>query len=216
MTIEHNTIRDPVDSSEHNDGVQSQHSSSLRIVRNTFSWASAPPAGGPNQAIMLGNLPSRWPDRKVANTYVASNLVHHWNGGRPLIMNGTEGTRIVNNTFADSGNAANDSSITISHQGSAGGQNPGLEIWNNILDSVHVDGGAALPVFFDTNLFSKRSKGMKGKDAIVADPLFANRASYRLSRRSPARSRGSNRPGTPALALDGSRRLKPLNLGAQD
>jgi hypothetical protein len=143
--------------------------------------------------------------------------VHHWHGGRPLIMNGTEGTRIVNNTFADSGHAAvNDASITISHQGAAGGQNPGLEIWNNILDSVRIDRGAASPAFLDTNLFSKRSAGMKGRNAIVADPLFANRTSYRLSRRSPARGKGSSRPGTPALALDGSRRSKPLNLGAHD
>ena len=217
MTIEHNAIKNPADSPEHNDGVQSQHSSNLRIVRNTFSWTSVPPAGGTNQAIMLGNLPSRWRERKVANTYVASNLVHHWNGGRPLIMNGTEGTRIVNNTFADSGNAAaDDASITISHQGAAGGQNPSLEIWNNILDSVHIDRGAAPPAFFDTNLFSKRSAGMKGRKAIVADPLFANRASYRLSRRSPARGKGSSRPGTPELALDGSLRSKPLNLGAHD
>jgi hypothetical protein len=217
MTIQHNAIKSPVDSPEHNDGVQSQHSSNLRIVRNTFSWTSVPPAGGANQAIMLGNLPSRWRDREVANTYVASNLVHHWNGGRPLIMNGTEGTRIVNNTFADSGHAAvNDASITISHQGAAGGQNPGLEIWNNILDSVRIDRGAASPAFLDTNLFSKRSAGMKGRNAIVADPLFANRTSYRLSRRSPARGKGSSRPGTPALALDGSRRSKPLNLGAHD
>ena len=57
MTIEHNWIHDPVDSVEHNDGVQSQHSSNLRIVRNTFSWTSVPPRGGPNQAIMLGNVP---------------------------------------------------------------------------------------------------------------------------------------------------------------
>lgn len=216
MRIEHNVIQDPVETVAHNDGVHSQHSSRLRIVRNTFSWSSIAPTGGPNQAIMLGNEPSVWADRKVTDTYVANNLVHHWHGGRPLILNGTERTKIVNNSFVDSGKAnVNDPSITISHQGAAGGQNPGLEIWNNILESVFMDRGAAPPAYFDRNLLRTPYKGVHGRNAIVADPVFVDRTSYRLARRSPARRAGLNRTGTPSLSLDGSRRSRPVDLGAQ-
>jgi len=204
VTIEHNLIRDPVDNDNHNDGVQSQASYGLRIVRNTFTFGSVPPRGGPNQAIMLGNVPDVWPDRKVVNTLVAGNLVHHWNAGRPLIMNGTEGTRIVNNTFVDSGNAGeNDPSITVANQGSSGGQNPGLEIWNNILKSVLLDSGSIPPAFFSTNLITSPFPHTSGRNVIRANPRFVDRARYGLGVHSPARGRGIERVGTPTTNIDG-------------
>jgi hypothetical protein len=211
VTIEHNFIHDPLDNLNHNDGIQTQASDNLRIVRNTFSFASVRPVGGPNQAMMLGNVPASWPDRKVTDTLVANNLVTHWNGGRPLIMNGTENTLIVNNTFVDSGNAAkNDPSITVANQGSAGGQNPGLEIWNNIMRSALFATGSAPPAFFSTNLIANPYRGMSGANVIRGNPRFVDRTSYALAPNSPALGRGLIRPGTPADDIDGRPRAVRL------
>ena len=37
--------------------------------------------------------------------------MHHWRGGTPLILNGTERTRIVTNTFVDSGTCESERSV---------------------------------------------------------------------------------------------------------
>ena len=216
VTIKHNWLHDPVDTDDHNDGVQTQASGNLRIVRNTFSWTSVPAQGGPNQAMILGNAPAQWPDRQVINTLVANNLVQHWNGGRPLIMNGTVNTRIVNNTFMDSGDAAlNDPSITVANQGSDGGQNPGLQIWNNILKSVDYEPGSTHPSFFSTNLITDPIAGITGADALTGDPEFVDRTLYALAAGSAANGRALIRVGTPRLDIDGRKRRLPPSLGAR-
>jgi hypothetical protein len=173
VTVKHNDLHDPAANGDHNDGIQSQASDNLRIIGNTFSFSSVAPVGGHDQAMMLGNVPAQWPDRKVTNTVVAYNLVRHWNGGRALIMNGTENLRIVNNTFIDSGNAAiNDPSITVGNQGTDGGQNPGLEIWNNIVKSVYYDPGSTPPAFFSSNLLTRPRPAMSGTNVITGSENY--------------------------------------------
>jgi hypothetical protein len=203
VTIEHNDLHDPAANSDHNDGIQSQASNNLRIIGNTFSFSTVPAVGGPNQAMMLGNVPAQWPGRKVTNTVVAYNVVRHWNGGRALIMNGTENLRIVNNTFVDSGNAAiNDPSITVGNQGAYGGQNPGLEIWNNIMQSVYYDPGSRPPAFFSTNLLTQPRPGMSGTNVITGPQNYR----YALATGSPSLAAATTHAGISAAEPSGRRR----------
>jgi hypothetical protein len=214
--ITHNAIHDPQANTQHNDGIQTQASNNLRIERNTFWFTTVPPGPNIGTAIMLGNLPAVLPDRKVTNTFVVNNLVAHWQPGRALILDGTEATWIVNNTFVDNGTPlANDASITVAHQGAAGGQNPGLEIWNNILKSVYYEPGAVPPAFFDTNLVLNRASGARGSHVVVVSPRFLNRTTYALAATSRARKRGLKREGTPGVDIDGRRRPLPPGLGAR-
>ncbi len=216
MIVKHNLIHDPQANDWHNDGIQSQASTNLRITRNTFSWTSVAPGRNFGTAIMLGNV-VELPQRTVSNTYVANNLVARWNGGRALILNGTESTRIVNNTFVDNGDpGAAEPSITIANQGASAGQNLGLEIWNNILESVYLDAGSVPPVFFDTNLQLRPLRRMSGTNVIRSTPRFADRVTYRLLAVSRARRRGLERAGTPRIDLDGRKRGRPPSLGARE
>ncbi len=216
MVVKHNLIHDPQANDRHNDGIQSQASTNLRITRNTFSWTTVAAGRNFGTAIMLGNVPEL-PERKVTSTYVANNLVARWNGGRALIVNGTERTRVVNNTFVDNGApGAPEPSITIANQGPAAGQNLGLEIWNNILESVYLDPGSTPPAFFDTNLQLRPLRQMSGTNVVRAAPRFADRVTYRLLAASRARGRGLDRPGTPRVDLDGRKRGRPPSLGARE
>lgn len=203
VTVARNDLHDPAANSDHNDGIQSQASNNLRIIGNTFSFSSVPALGGPNQAMMLGNVPAQWPDRKVTNTVVAYNVVRHWNGGRALIVNGTENLRIVNNTFVDSGNAAiNDPSITVGNQGAYGGQNPGLEIWNNIMQSVYYDPGSTPPAFFSTNLLTQPRPGMSGTNVITGPQNYR----YALATGSPMLAATTTHSSISAAEPGGRRR----------
>lgn len=214
--IAHNFIHDPQANTEHNDGIQSQASDNLSIVRNTFSFTTVPGGVNVGTAIILGNLPAQFPDRKVTNTYIANNLVAHWLPGRAIILSGTENTQIVNNTLVDNGTAIpNSASIIIANQGATGGQNSGVSIWNNILRAVSYDPGSIPPVFFDTNLFTRPGAGARGSHAILANPRFLNRVSYALAAKSRARGRGITPPGTPRVDIDGRRRTFPPDLGAR-
>jgi len=214
--VTHNTIHDPQANNQHNDGIQSQASNNVRIERNTFSFTTAPANVNVGTAIMLGNLPAEFPDRKVTNTVVVNNLVAHWQAGLALIVNGTEGTQIVNNTFVDNGSPGGyDASITVAYQGAAGGQNPGLQIWNNILNSVHYDPGSTPPALFDTNLITNPRPSVRGSHALYVSPRFVDRKSYALATNSRARKRGIVRQGTPRVDIDGRRRTFPPDLGAR-
>jgi copper-binding protein NosD len=218
VTVEHNWLHDPVDNADHNDGVQSQASDNLQILRNTFTFQSVPASGGPNQAIMLGNVPAQWPDRKVTNTLVANNLVAHWNGGRPLIMNGTENLTIVNNTFMDSGSGARDPGITISWQddGQNGRvQNVGLALWNNITNTIYIDPGADPPSFSDSNLLTLRHAPPGIGRVITVAPRFVDRTTYALAKSSRARHFGIVRERTPRVDIDRRVRSTPPGVGAR-
>lgn len=216
MVIRHNFIHDPQANDQHNDGIQSQASNNLRITQNTLSFTTVAAGVNVGTAIILGNLPAQFPDRKVTNTYVANNLVAHWQPGRALIMNGTENTKIVNNTLIDNGSPGiNDPSITIANQGGNGGQNLGLEIWNNILKSIYYDTGSTPPTFFDTNLLTRPRSEARGTHVITTDPRFVDRTSYALAKKSRARRFGITRAGTPRVDIDGGLRATPPGLGAR-
>jgi hypothetical protein len=217
MLIEHNFIHDPIDNSDHNDGIQSQRSDSLTITRNTFSFQSvAAGTGGPNNAMMVGIVPTL-PGR-ITNTVISNNLVAHWNAGRPLIVSGTNTTTVVNNTFVDSGSGVTDPSITLNAQYASYGsdfQNNTVSIWNNIVNKIYIDAGATGPAFCDRNLVTNPQAGMSGTNVISADPQFVDRTTYALSSTSPARGVGLTRSGTPVIDIDGAARPTPLDLGAR-
>jgi chitodextrinase len=216
MRIEHNFIHDPIDNSDHNDGVHSQRSDQLTITRNTFSFQSVAPYDGPNQGIILGANPT-FPGR-VTNTVISNNVIAHWNGGRPLILSGTTSTQVVNNTFVDDGPGANYASITLNAQFASSGsdfQNNDAEIWNNIVNKIYIDSGAAGPAFCDTNLVTNPQSGMSGTNVITADPQFIDRTTYALGSASPARGVALTRAGTPTLDIDGVLRSTPGDLGGR-
>ncbi len=217
MTIEHNRIHDPIDNGDHNDGIQSQRSDQLTITRNTFSFESVPAGqGGPNQGMMIGMQPN---DGAITNTVISDNLIAHWNGGRPLILSGSDATTVVNNTFVDSGTGVTDPSITLNAQyASQWGpqfQDTHLEIWNNIVNKIYVDAGATGPSFCDTNLVTNPQSGMSGANVITGDPKFVDNLRYALSPTSPAIGNGLTWSGTPGVDIDGLPRLSPPNLGAR-
>ena len=212
MLVAHNVIHDPGPNELHNDGIQSQASNGLEVLQNRF-YFTVVSGGNIGQAIILGNEPAEFPDRKVTNSRVRNNLVAHWNGGRALIVNGTENTAIVNNTLLDNGDPSI-ASITVANQGSAGGQNPGLQIWNNILTSIYYDGGSQRAAFCDSNLVTHPYNGMSGTNVIHADPHFAATKAYVPGAHSPAGTHGLARPGTPNVDLNGEARSTPPGLGA--
>jgi parallel beta helix pectate lyase-like protein len=216
MLVKHNFIHDPIDNGDHNDGVQSQRSYHLTITRNTFSFQSVAPHDGPNQGIMLGANPA-FPGR-VTNTVISNNLIAHWNGGRPLILSGTTSTQVVNNTFVDDGPGANYASITLNAQFASSGsdfQNNHAEIWNNIVNKIYIDSGAARPAFCHTNLVTNPQSGMSGRNVITAGPRFIDRTTYALRSASPARGVALTRAGTPTMDIDAVLRSKPGDLGAR-
>jgi hypothetical protein len=212
MLVAHNVVHDPGPNELHNDGIQSQASNGLEILQNRF-YFTVVSAGNIGQAIILGNEPAEFPDRKVTNSRIRNNLVAHWNGGRALILNGTENTSVVNNTLIDNGDPSI-ASITVANQGSAGGQNLGLQIWNNILTSIYYDGGSQRAAFCDSNLVTDPYSGMSGTNVVHADPRFAAATSYVPGARSPAAKHGVKRPGTPNVDFNGEVRSTPPGLGA--
>ncbi|RKS80734.1 parallel beta-helix repeat protein [Motilibacter peucedani] len=132
VVISGNRIHDPQKNADHNDGIQSFGSDDLKIVGNRF-WAPGP--NGPDQAIMLG--PNRSVSTlRVSNTYIANNIVSAWRGSGISVVS-TDGTRIINNTVAPTGEpGARGSSIAMSG-------NSGLQIVNNILFKVFGTGEVA-------------------------------------------------------------------------
>jgi hypothetical protein len=209
VRVVHNYLHDPVDNDDHNDGIQSQASDGLRILRNTFTFTKANP-DGPNQAIILGRTGPPSPDL-VTHSTVSGNLIHHW-PGIPIILAGTDDTTVVNNTAWDSGPESNQG-LTIT--GSGDFANSGLQVWNNILGTVWVDPGSTTPTVCDHNLLQLApQQGICSDELRVADPRFADHAGYLLRRTSPAWKRAATGEGTPDDDLDGSTCTAP-RLGAR-
>jgi hypothetical protein len=205
VTVEHNYIHDPVDNSDHNDGIQSQASDGLQIIRNTFTFTHHYP-DGPNQAIILGRTgpPS---DDQVTNSLVSGNLIHHW-AGIGIILDGTENTSVVNNTVWDGYQG-----FTLTGTGQYA--NTGVEIWNNIFSTLYNDPGTPAADMCAHNLVGERLQaGVCQTDARTGDPDFVNRQTYLLAPGSPAWGGAGVQADTPSVDLDGKRCRQP-HLGAR-
>ncbi|HEY3614116.1 MAG TPA: right-handed parallel beta-helix repeat-containing protein [Gaiellales bacterium] len=210
VSIVHNYLHDPIDNDDHNDGVQSQASDGLRIVRNTFTF-TRPNPDGPNQAIILGRTGPDSPDL-VTHSTISGNLIHHW-PGIPIILAGTDDTVVVQNTAWDSGE--DDDQGLTSSAGSDGFANTGLRIWNNILGQVWVDPGASAPVLCQHDILQVAPQpGICGDDLRIVDPRFADHADYLLRTTSPAWKLAGTIEGTPEDDLDGAA-CKAPRLGAR-
>src|SRR5262249_6327130 len=177
IPVEQNYIHDPIDNSDHNDGIQSQASDGLQIVRNTFTFTHSNPVG-PNQAIIIGRTGPPSPDL-VTNTLISGNLIHHW-PGIGIIIDGTSNTDVVNNTVWDGYQG-----FTITGIGASA--NTGVSVWNNIFSTLSVDPGSPPPGTCAHNVVSERlQSGICQTDARTADPQFLDHQNYYLGQNSPA------------------------------
>ena len=213
--IEHNFLHDPtITAGNHQDGIQSQCSNGLQILRNTFSTASQPVSNGStanSQGIIFGE-DSSFPNRLISNSVISNNLIAHWNIGRPVqLLDGIRGVKFVNNTVTDGGGAG--LSLTL---GSGALGSSGIEIWNNILDDAYFNNGSGAVAFYDTNWFVVYVRpGMSGTNSYTGAPGFIDTTSYALSTSGGAYTKGLTRTGTPTLDIDNNTRPNPPALGAR-
>jgi hypothetical protein len=205
ITVMHNYIHDPVDNADHNDGIQSQASDGLQIIRNTFTFTHSNP-NGPNQGIILGRTgpPS---DDLVTNTLVSGNLIHHW-PGIGIILDGTQDTDVVNNTVWDGYQG-----FTLT--GTAAFANTGVRVWNNIFSTLYLDPGSRAADTCAHNLVGERlQNGVCQTDARTGNPHFVNARTYLLQPDSPAWGDAGTLAATPSVDLDG-KRCRQSHLGAR-
>jgi parallel beta-helix repeat protein len=179
MTLEDNYIHDPAVNSDHNDGIQSTASDGLKIQRNIFT---ARGVAGPDQGIILGHADPGDPYgyRKVTNTEVVNNLVHHWRG-LGIVLGGTDATSVVNNTAYHNGDGTWAGFTMSAKNNPSVYQNVGAKLANNIFNRMSVGSRSVRPTIETHNLV--RSGG-SGTSLLTGDPLFS--AGYRLKFTSPA------------------------------
>jgi hypothetical protein len=175
VTINGNTIHDPQDNADHNDGVQSFGSDNLVITNNTFT---APGPNGPDQAIMIADKAGS-ATLKVTGTTISGNLIHHWRGSG-VIAGGTASTKIVKNTIVDGGDAKKSASSIVST-----GSNPGLTVTDNILTRYEQQTPIA------TRKGNCVAQGATSPDISAPDQGFVDRTSYVLKAGSPCAGLGA-------------------------
>jgi hypothetical protein len=205
VTIADNQIHDLQWNNGHNDGIQAIASDRLRIARNMFYSTTDRGSGGPDQGIILGHGDPPQATRKVTNSAISGNLIHHW-PGIPIILAGTANTQVVNNTAYHSGNRGTWSAFHMTAKSSASDfQNTGVEIWNNIFNRMTIDDESSQVTYCGYNLVWPGRGDPCGSRLLLVDPRFLDHVTYRLSPKSPATNSGVRRPGTPALDLGGRR-----------
>jgi hypothetical protein len=205
VTIAGNQIHDLQWNEGHNDGIQAIASDRLRVVRNTFYSMTYRGSGGPDQGIILGHSDPPQATRKVTNTAVVGNLIHHW-PGVPIILAGTANTQIVNNTAYDSGNRGEWSAFHLTAKDRRNEfQNTRVEIWNNIFNRMTIDDGSSQAAYCGYNLIWPGRGDLCGSRLLTVNPRFLDHVTYRLPPNSPATNSGVRRPGTPTLDLGGRR-----------
>jgi hypothetical protein len=205
VTVAQNQVHDLQWSEAHNDGIQAIASDRLRIVRNMFFSTTYSGSGGPDQGIILGHSDPLQGNRRVTNTAVVSNLIHHW-PGIPIILAGTANTEVVNNTAYDSGHRGEWSAFHMTAKDRPSEfQNTGVEIWNNIFNRMTVDDGSSQVLYCGYNLVWPGRGDPCGSRLLTADPRFLDHVAYRPRAGSPATNTGVRRPGTPTLDLGGRR-----------
>ncbi len=214
MTVSGNRIHDVLHTNDHNDGIQSVASLRLRIVGNEITSPADPTATTipPDQAIILGHATPSTAYKKVVDTYVANNLIHHWRG-KAVLLHGTESTSIVNNTVAMSGPLTDPlAAPSLTVYGPAGApQNNGAKIWNNVLDRLWVD-AAVKPAYVGANCIR-----MGGTSSDVqSNPLFVDTIGFALSAISPCINIGINAWETPPTDRLGNPRIGAPDAGARE
>jgi parallel beta-helix repeat protein len=122
VTLEHNVIRDPRETAEHNDGVQAIASDGLRLIGNRLSTPASALRGAPDQAILLSNADPPEPGRVVRDTLIVNNLVTRWRG-TGITLAGSDKTLLLNNTAYDNG-APGQRSTSRARDGRSGSPTP--------------------------------------------------------------------------------------------
>jgi hypothetical protein len=216
VTIEGNEIHDLKANEDHNDGIQSVASHALRIVRNrisspgTWSCSTCVP---PDQAIIVGHAYPASTYKKVTQTYIADNIVHHWRG-KGVMTTGTSDTRIVNNTITRLGLPGTMTAAALTVSEPYGYKNEALRIYNNVIDRLAV--AVTTPIaYIGHNCILA---GGTGEQNVSADPSFTNvTTEFTLATDSPCVAKGVRTSGleTPAVDFAGVPILDPVDVGAR-
>lgn len=207
--IAHNNIHDPQVNGHHNDGIQVIASDQLRLLRNRIHFENYNGTGGPNQGIILGHADPPDPIRRVTNTVIAGNIIDHWRG-TPILLAGSDNTKIFNNTAYDSGGESRGPAVVITSKRQSYYQNRQTQLWNNIFNRLEIDRGATPPSYCGYNLISRGVRGSACRFHLIArDPRFIDHISYRLRGTSPARNTGTRDPQGLTKDIDGHRYGKP-------
>jgi nitrous oxidase accessory protein NosD len=217
VTVGGNEIHDVQSTDDHNDGVQSVASRGLRIVGNRISspggWTCTT-CVPPDQGIIVGHAYPATTYKKVTQTYIADNIIHHWRG-KGLMVLGTSDTRVVNNTVTMVGlpNTMTAASLTVAEP-YAGYTNDGLRVWNNLVDRLAV--AVTVPLaYLGHNCIRS---GVAGEQAISADPRFTETTrEFTLAPDSPCLAMGVQNSSldTPAVDFAGVPLGEPADLGAR-
>jgi hypothetical protein len=203
VTVEHNYIHDVQNNGQHNDGIQAFAADNIRLLRNTIRFENFNGETGPNQCMMLGHggIPSSL--SRLTNVVVAGNICNHW-PGQGINVAGVDGLKIVNNTAVDNGTGFNQAGITFADRGDpANYGSTGVEIWNNISNSLFAYSGFAPTLCSHNLVYPNASYSACATNLSTANPLFVDRLDYLLSQTSPARNSGISRPDTPLTDVDG-------------
>jgi hypothetical protein len=212
VTLEHNYIHDPLETSNHNDGVQVIASDGLNLLRNTLATPASALVGGPDQGILLGRADPAEADRRVVNSVVMNNLVHHWRG-TGIILAGTDSTLVVNNTSYDNGTDGTWSGLRLTSKDQpADFANTRVRVINNVFNRMSVGNGSARP---DVEAYNLVRSGGAGTGLLTSDPQFVDMTSMRLRSSSPARDTGTL-TSAPANDIDGFLRDARVDRGAAE
>lgn len=159
LRVVDNRIHDIADNPDHNDGVQFMGGRGLVISGNRF-WAQ-------DEGIMLKAEPVLGTGTTVAGAVVENNVVHSERGAG-MIFAGTDGTSVANNT--GTGNGFADIHVEAA--------NPGLRIWNNVVQQIYKGGTTPIPLE-DGNCVEKTTD--PGPNDLLSRPRFADDDTYRLA-----------------------------------
>jgi chitodextrinase len=203
----------------HHDGVQAVDASNVTIARNRIDFSSWPVSGMarsfPFQAIIVSATSS---PSDNSNIQIFSNLIYHW-PGTGILLNGSDGVLIANNTVWRVGPTAAGTGVALSLNGHGASDNENVSVWNDIFGpaAVHAIHGSAAPVFASNNLATGKVQpaGMLGSDLITANPQFVDENDFLLQAGSPAIGAGSDRSGTPPYDFAGNPWGSSVNIGAQ-
>jgi parallel beta-helix repeat protein len=212
ITLGHNYIHDPLENSDHNDGVQAIASDGLKLVGNTVSTPASPAVGGPDQGILLGRADPPEADRLVENSVVVNNLVHHWRG-IGIMLAGTDNTLVANNTAYANGTDGTWSGLSlVSKNNPADFANTRVRVVNNVLNRMSVANGSERPEVEEFNLVRE---GGAGTALLTSDPQFVDGASLNLRATSPAVNTGTS-TYAPTNDIDGLLRDPLVDRGASE
>lgn len=166
VVVRGNRLRDLVDNSAHNDGVQAMDVRGLLITGNRFT--------NQDEAVMLKPEPGIFPGAQVSGVQLVDNLVVR-SRGAGFVLRDTSGSEVRNNTFTSNVHA----DVHLE------GRNTALALRRNVGTRLFVMSGATPAAVQAENCF--RYGPLTATDRRTA-PAFQDRIRFLLTAESPCRS----------------------------